>query len=84
MLFGGNLLRQPAVVQLRKERPDAFRIRGLAAAENGRLTSADIAALLPGADAIMNEVLFVGTYPGLDASMLTRMIDAVTSFVRSR
>ena len=31
MLFGGNLLRQPAFVQLHKDNPDAFRIAGEAA-----------------------------------------------------
>ena len=28
MLFGGNLVRQPVLVQLRKDRPDAFRVAG--------------------------------------------------------
>jgi CDP-6-deoxy-D-xylo-4-hexulose-3-dehydrase len=28
MLFGGNLLRQPVFVQLKKDRPDAFRVVG--------------------------------------------------------
>jgi nucleoside-diphosphate-sugar epimerase len=49
MLFGGNLVRQPAFVQLRKENPGAFRVIG------------DLA----GADRIMNESVFVGVYPGL-------------------
>ncbi len=48
MLFGGNLLRQPAFVQLRADRPDALRVVG------------DLA----GADAIMVDTLFLGTYPG--------------------
>ena len=52
MLFGGNLLRQPVLVQLKKDRPAAFRVAGD----------------MDGADQIMNEVLFVGTYPGTDAA----------------
>ena len=54
MLFGGNLVRQPAFVSLRKQQPGAFRVVG------------DLA----GADRIMNEALFVGTYPGLDEEKL--------------
>jgi CDP-6-deoxy-D-xylo-4-hexulose-3-dehydrase len=55
MLFGGNLVRQPAFVQLREDSQGrAFRVVG------------DLA----GADRIMNEALFVGTYPGLDEEKL--------------
>jgi CDP-6-deoxy-D-xylo-4-hexulose-3-dehydrase len=49
MLFGGNLVRQPVFAQARKTGAFPMRIVG------------DLA----GADAIMNETLFVGTYPGL-------------------
>ena len=49
MLFGGNLLRQPVFVQLKKEYPDALRL----------VTD------LSGADTIMNSALFLGTFPGL-------------------
>jgi CDP-4-dehydro-6-deoxyglucose reductase, E1 len=66
MLFGGNLARQPVFVQLRKDRPEAFRVAG------------DLA----GADAIMKEVFFVGTYPGLTPPMLDYMIDTIRSFVK--
>jgi len=65
-LFGGNLLRQPAFVQLRKERPDALRIVGE----------------MSGADRIMNESLFVGVYPGLTSAMLDYMIETIRSFCR--
>jgi CDP-6-deoxy-D-xylo-4-hexulose-3-dehydrase len=68
MLFGGNLLRQPAFVQLRKERPGALRIVG------------DMA----GADRIMNEAVFIGTYPGLTPAMLDYMVETIRQFVRSR
>jgi CDP-4-dehydro-6-deoxyglucose reductase, E1 len=67
MLFGGNLVRQPVFVQLKKDRPDAFRVVG------------DLA----GADAIMNEVMFIGTYPGLTQPMLDYMIETIRSFVKS-
>jgi CDP-6-deoxy-D-xylo-4-hexulose-3-dehydrase len=68
MLFGGNLLRQPAFVQLHKDNPAAFRVTGE----------------LTGADRIMNDALFIGTYPGLTPPMLDYMIETVTHFVKSR
>jgi CDP-6-deoxy-D-xylo-4-hexulose-3-dehydrase len=66
MLFGGNLLRQPVLVQLKKDRGEAFRTVGD----------------LPGADRIMNEVLFIGTYPGLTPEMLDYMADVIHAFVK--
>jgi CDP-6-deoxy-D-xylo-4-hexulose-3-dehydrase len=68
MLFGGNLLRQPVFVQLRKDRPESFRVIGDT----------------PGADLIMNTALFLGTYPGLTEAMLQYEVDILHSFVRSR
>ena len=65
MLFGGNLLRQPVFVQLQKDRPSAFRV----------------ATPLPGADAIMNTALFLGTYPGLSRAMLDYEIETLHRFV---
>jgi len=67
MLFGGNLVRQPVFVQLKKDRPEALRVIGD----------------LSGADAIMKEVMFIGTYPGLNNSMLDFMIETIHSFVKS-
>jgi CDP-4-dehydro-6-deoxyglucose reductase, E1 len=61
MLFGGNLLRQPAFVQLRQDNPAAFRVIGD----------------LRGADRIMNESLFVGTYPGLTRPMLDHIAETI-------
>ena len=66
MLFGGNLVRQPAFVTLKKQQPDAFRAVG------------DLA----GADRIMNEALFVGTYPGLTPAMLAYMAETIRAFAR--
>lgn len=68
MLFGGNLVRQPVFVQLRIDRPQAFRVVG------------DLA----GADAIMNTAIFVGTYPGLTTAMLDYVISVMQDFVASR
>jgi CDP-6-deoxy-D-xylo-4-hexulose-3-dehydrase len=64
MLFGGNLLRQPVLVQLRKDRPQALRIPGET----------------PGADRIMNESIFVGVYPGLTPPMLDYIIETISAF----
>lgn len=54
MLFGGNLLCQPAFVQLRQDEPEAIRVIGQ----------------LSGSDEIMSDTLFLGTYPGLSSEML--------------
>jgi CDP-6-deoxy-D-xylo-4-hexulose-3-dehydrase len=64
MLFGGNLVRQPAFVQLRQERPESMRLVGS----------------LPDADAIMNTTLFLGTYPGLTDKMLAKEIGVIQHF----
>ena len=66
MLFGGNLLRQPAFVDLVSDNPNSIRC----------------VSQLEGADQIMNTTLFLGTYPGLTTKMLDFEIDVITSFVR--
>jgi CDP-6-deoxy-D-xylo-4-hexulose-3-dehydrase len=66
MLFGGNLLRQPAFVQLRHDNPAAMRVLG------------DMA----GSDQIMDSTLFLGTYPGLSEAMLAKEIQVIDSFIR--
>ena len=65
MFFGGNLLRQPVFVQLRKDRPDSFRVVGE----------------MTGADQIMNSAIFLGTYPGLTSAMLAHEIAVIRDFV---
>ena len=65
MLFGGNLVRQPAFVELRRERPDSIRVIGE----------------LTGADRIMNEAIFVGVYPALTRPMLDYMVEVIREFV---
>ena len=66
-LFGGNLLRQPAFVQLKKDRPSAFRVVGE----------------MPGADELMQRSLFLGTYPGLTPAMLDYELEVIHEFARS-
>jgi CDP-6-deoxy-D-xylo-4-hexulose-3-dehydrase len=68
MLFGGNLLRQPVMVQLKKDRPESFRVVGK----------------MEGADKIMNEVIFIGTYPGLTREMLDYVIEIIQKFCQRR
>lgn len=67
MFFGGNLLRQPVFVQLKKDRPQAFRVVGG----------------LAGADEIMHRAMFLGTYPGLSLPMLEYEIQTIQRFVRA-
>ena len=64
MLFGGNLLRQPVMVQMKKDDPNTLRVVGD----------------LKGADQLMKQALFLGTYPGLTKSMLDYEIDSITKF----
>ncbi|HVW20901.1 MAG TPA: lipopolysaccharide biosynthesis protein RfbH [Opitutaceae bacterium] len=63
-LFGGNLIRQPAFIELRRERPGAFRTIGN----------------LAGADRLMNSALFVGVYPGLTEAMLDYVVEVIRNF----
>ena len=65
MFFGGNLLRQPVFVQLRRDRPEAFRVVGA----------------MTGANKIMNQAIFLGTYPGLTKEMMDYEIQMIRDFV---
>jgi CDP-6-deoxy-D-xylo-4-hexulose-3-dehydrase len=64
MLFGGNLLRQPAFVQLRQDRPEALRVVGE----------------MVGSDEIMNNTMFLGTYPGLTGNMINKSLSVITCY----
>jgi CDP-6-deoxy-D-xylo-4-hexulose-3-dehydrase len=64
MLFGGNLLRQPAFVQLRLDNPEAMRVVGE----------------MVGSDHIMASTLFLGTYPGLTQDQLFTEIQVISAF----
>ena len=66
MLFGGNLIRQPAFLELKKVNPNAFRV----------------ATDTSGSDKIMNDTLFLGTYPGLTKPMLDFEIKVINDFVK--
>lgn len=68
MFFGGNLLRQPVFVQLKKERPSALRVIGE----------------MRGADEIMHQALFLGTYPGLTSAMLDYMMEVIHGFTAKK
>jgi CDP-6-deoxy-D-xylo-4-hexulose-3-dehydrase len=68
MLFGGNLLRQPAFVQLRKDNPGAVRVMGE----------------VRGADRIMNESIFIGVYPGLTHAMLDYIVETTRAFCQKK
>ncbi len=65
MLFGGNLIRQPAFIELKKQNPNAYRQ----------------ASNTLGSDKIMNQTLFLGTYPGLTNNMLDFEIETINKFV---
>jgi len=65
MLFGGNLLRQPAFVQLCQDRPNALRV----------------CSEMIGSDDIMSRSLFLGTYPGLTEAQLNCKLRIVNNFI---
>ena len=62
MLFGGNLLRQPAFVQLRADTGG----KGLR-----------VVGDMSGADRIMHDSVFVGTYPGLRPEMIAYIVSTI-------
>ena len=65
MFFGGNLLRQPVFVNLKSQNANSFRS----------------ISNMSGADKVMNDSLFLGTYPGLTNEMIEFEIDTIKSFV---
>ena len=66
MFFGGNLVRQPAFVQLKSDNSAAFKTP----------------VPLTGSDFIMNQSLFLGTYPGLTHEMLDHEISVIGDFIK--
>ncbi len=84
MFFGGNLLRQPVFVQMRKDRPESIRLVGSHGASLPEINDASIAAAFPGADSIMNTAIFLGTYPGLTQEMLDYEIQVIREFVKEK
>ena len=65
MLFGGNLLRQPVFVDLRQTQSDMLRI----------------AVETIGADRLMNEAIFLGTYPGIGSDEINFICQVIKDFV---
>ena len=68
MLFGGNLVRQPAFLQLKRDRPNAFRVAGS----------------LAGAEYLMNNALFLGVYPGLTQPMVEYVVNTIKDFITKK
>ncbi len=65
MLFGGNLIRQPAFIEIKKENPESYRI----------------VSHTKCSDEIMNNTLFLGTYPGLTKSMMDFEIKVINNYI---
>ena len=84
MFFGGNLLRQPVFVQMRKDRPESIRLVGSHGSTLPEINDSSIADAFPGADAIMNTAIFLGTYPGLTQEMLDYEIQVIREFVKAK
>lgn len=66
MLFAGNLVRQPAFVDLRAEGPERFRI----------------AQPLANTDALLERAFWIGVYPGLHAAARSWVVEQVRHFAR--
>jgi CDP-6-deoxy-D-xylo-4-hexulose-3-dehydrase len=72
-LFGGNLLRQPAFVTLRKQYESG----------DGVFAHAPLRVVgdTQGADYLMNKAVFIGTFPGLTMPQLDYVIESIHGFV---
>jgi CDP-4-dehydro-6-deoxyglucose reductase, E1 len=64
-LFAGNLIRQPAFVNLKKKNKNAFRVVGN----------------IENTDRIMNEAIFLGTFPGLSKEMIDYEAYIIEQFI---
>ncbi len=71
MLFAGNLVRQPAMTELKR-----------AAAAAGRPAPYRVVGELPNTDVIMNRTLWWGVYPGLTEPMRQHVVDVVKKVAR--
>lgn len=68
MLFGGNLTKQPAFLDLVRNNENAFRKVG------------DI----KGADRLMNHAVFIGVFPGLSQKQLETMVEVIRTYCSSK
>jgi CDP-6-deoxy-D-xylo-4-hexulose-3-dehydrase len=68
MLFGGNLVKQPAFLALQR---------------NGAEQSFRVSGRLDGADRIMRDAIFVGVYPGLKREHLDYIVETIHAFCRN-
>ena len=75
-LFAGNILRQPAY--LSREFP--LRIKNSPVKSSLELSKEDY-QMLPNSDVVMNNVFWVGVWPGLGTKELDRIIDAFDEFL---
>jgi len=66
--YRNTCLRNTVSMQLKKDRPQALRVVGE----------------MTGADKIMHQAIFLGTYPGLTKEMLAHEIAVIRDFVRSK
>lgn len=76
MLFGGNLVRQPVFVHLKRQ----FE-------ESGKSVDGPpfrVIGDLQGADEIMNQAMFVGVYPGLTEEALEYVAEVILDFCKSQ
>jgi CDP-6-deoxy-D-xylo-4-hexulose-3-dehydrase len=73
MLFGGNLVRQPALTQLAED-----------ARREGRPLPYRVVGDLSGADRLMNGALFLGTYPGIDEARVDYMCEVLTEYLQQQ
>ncbi len=67
MLFGGNILKHPCFVDLKKSDPDSFRVVG-----DLKIT-----------DTIMEDTFWLGVYPGLESKQLDFVIEEIRRFTLS-
>jgi DegT/DnrJ/EryC1/StrS aminotransferase family protein len=73
MLFAGNLVRQPSIVYLARDRREASGTSPYRAIGD-----------LANTDEVMNRAFWFGVYPGLTPSMLEYVAETIRRFARSR
>ncbi len=76
MLFGGNLVRQPMLTILKRQYETG----------DGQFATAPFRVVgdLAGCDALMNQAVFVGVYPGLREPQLEHIVKVIDQFVAAR